>query len=530
MDYELNLVPTEETIKEDIARKRVIKSIGDFIDKLIILENELGHKVSQEFLDPKSLNLTNTYDSNEISRVANEIANFLGLSNEVHVNIDESSTNVDVSITKIYDYSIIINLSQRTLKIADTLLAILAHELTNLYLLDHGIDLTDKSTQDKKLLIDIAAIYLGLGKLILNGHRNKKKQEISKKEYTVQMYMGYTHNHYLGFIYKTVCNMRNIPESVYNENLTSRGKIYIAQAMTHNEILPYLHHNFFDDNFTTKTLTKIKEVLYSIQILLSDMEKISKNNKISIIEIESLLIQTHQKLFKYSRFIADFAEMKEYLSQRLKYLYSMKTYQTLEEMLLSFDTVFYSAKSYFDRLRDTANSKNSNLAVSTSSNMCSVICRNDGTELQYPPDKPPFIIKCPNCGYQFIASTDSILHNEEVKDFITLYKEHFAVIETTTESRVKIIEDEGFIEPILRYLLYHPLLSLGLIFIILGITINIVSHIFYSLIFYALGFVFVISDIFKLYEIYIYPGKYKKLRMVLFITTILKIREKIRRK
>ncbi|HOQ00843.1 MAG TPA: hypothetical protein PK604_08490 [Acetivibrio clariflavus] len=76
MDYELNLVPTEETIKEDIARKRVIKSIGDFIDKLIILENELGHKVSQEFLDPKSLNLTNTYDSNEISRVANEIANF----------------------------------------------------------------------------------------------------------------------------------------------------------------------------------------------------------------------------------------------------------------------------------------------------------------------------------------------------------------------------------------------------------------------------------------------------------------------
>ena len=239
MDNVLNLVPCKETIEIDIAKERIINSIGDFIDKLILLEKELGWKVAQVFLDPKSLNFTNTSDNDAIDSVANKIADFLNLPNIIHVNIVNLLTGIAGEISPSSDNDITINLGKRSLKIKHAVLGILAHELTHQYLFNHGIDLRHKSVLDNELLTDIAAIYLGLGNLILNGHRNEKKVLRNKQEITYKMKIGYVKTHYLGFVYKTICNMRNIPESVYNEQLSSQSKIYIAQAMNHNDFSPY---------------------------------------------------------------------------------------------------------------------------------------------------------------------------------------------------------------------------------------------------------------------------------------------------
>lgn len=494
MNYELNLVPCEETIEDDIAKEKIIKSIGDFIDKLILLE-ELGREVAQEFLDPKSLNFKNTSDNHAIDSIANKIADFLGLPNKIHVNIDDLSTGIAGSIRPTSDYNVTINLSKRSLKMRDAVLGILAHELTHQYLFSRGIDLSHKSILDNELLTDIAAIYLGLGNLILNGHRNEKKEYNNKQEITHKMEIGYVKTHYLGFVYKIICNMRNIPETVYNKQLSSQSKIYIAQAMNHNDFSPYLKQNFYDADNTNKTIATISEVFYSIQVLLSDIEKNLKADEIrSAKEIEPFLIESHQKLFKYYKIIENFTF--EDTANCLTFLYSMKAYQTLDEMLICLDTVYNSANSYINYLTDINTNQNSAIDLGPESNMCNVVCRNDGTTIPQAAGKSLSIVKCPQCGYQFIVSTDNTLHYGRVKSFMSLYNEHFIHTKPTN----KRIKDQGFIGPIFSYLLSRLFLSVGLILIIIGIIVLIISHIYFALIFWALGFVFIIIDVFDLNE------------------------------
>ncbi|WP_010245248.1 CpXC domain-containing protein [Acetivibrio cellulolyticus] len=497
MNDELNLYPCEESIEDDIAKERIIKSIGDFIDKLILLEKELGRKVAQEFLDSKSLDFANISDNDAIDSVANKIANFLDLPNKIHVNIDDLSFDTGGSIRPTSDYNVTINLNKNSLKMKDAVLGVLAHELTHQYLFNHGIDLRHKSILDNELLTDIAAIYLGLGNLILNAHRNEKTVYKNKQEVTYKMEIGYVKTFYLGFVYKTICSMRNIPENVYNAQLSSQSKIYITQAMNHNEFSPYLKQNFFDANNTTKTLMDIKEVIYSIQVLLSDIDKNLKADEIrSAKEIEPFLVKTHRMLFKYFEYITNFS-LDDTPNRCLKFLYSMKAYQTLEEMLVCLGTAYNSAKSYLNYLTDIHINLNTALVSSSESNMCKVVCRKDGTIFPQITGKSLFVVKCPNCGYQFVASTDNTLNHDKVKNFMFLYNEHFV----HTESTNKIVEDQGFIEPIFSFLKSHTYLSLALIFLTIGIIVLIISHVYFSLIFFALGLVFIIIDVFNLAEL-----------------------------
>jgi len=403
MSYELELIPDEN----EILIENIYKSIGEYIAKLIMFEKKLKGNVPQELLDPNCLNLSNTRDKAEIELVANKISNFLGLPNKILVNsykFSNSSQKKLINKNPNSPYNINIDLSDETSMKKEFILNILAHELTRLYLFNRGIATEDKSILDNELLIDIAAVYLGLGKLILNGHRNKNTENKNSGPVCLN-------SHYIAFVYKTTCSMRNIPENVFNKNLNSLAKKYIAQTISHNELLPYFHYNFFDDNFTTRNLAKIKDILYSIQLLLSDLEKNLKNDKTrSSEEIEPFLVNAHQKLFMYSQLIMEYAREKDLFTHNLKYLYNMKIYQTLEEMLVCLDNVFYYAKFYLNYLINIDNGENPNsgidsqkgvrnidsICITSSSgrskpNMCTVICRNDGTKLQSAVGKPPLI-------------------------------------------------------------------------------------------------------------------------------------------
>lgn len=347
---------------------------------------------------------------------------------------------------------------------------------------------------DSELLTDIAAIYLGLGKLILNGHRNVKKETKNKQKITYKLQLGYVQTHYLGFVYKMICDMRNIPEDEYNSNLTSQSKIYIAQAMNHNEFSPYLKQNFFDYENASKTIAYMIDVLCSIQTLLNDIDKnLSSFDELTAKKIQSFLIESHQKLFKYCKFVSNFVP-NEYTNERFNFLYNAKAYHTLDEMLVSLDTVYNFAKECFDFLQDKEENQTLTLGSNHESNLFTIICRNDGTKISHTVGNPLFVAKCPACGYQFMASTDAIFHYNEVKDFAYLYNNHFVRVEPTS----KIIEDQGFIMPILSFLKYNKYISLALIFILIGVIVLIITHIYFSLFFFAVGLVYIIVHVFDL--------------------------------
>jgi hypothetical protein len=287
--------------------------------------------------------------------------------------------------------------------------------------------------------------------------------------------------------------------------LSPQGKIYITQAMKHNEFSNYLNKNFYDENIITKTLAEIKEILYSIQIILSDIEKYLKNDEIrSAKEIEPFLINTHKKIRAYLKICSMLTSETNLSTECLKYLYNMKLYQVLEEILVCLDTDFNSAKSYLKYLVSINTTQSPNLNVDPESNMCTIVCRSDNTKIEYPLDKPISIVKCPKCCYEFIVSSDSVLYNEKTKDFVVLYKEHFAINkQKNTEPKIKLTEDKGFIEPFLRYLFNRPLMGIGIVLIIIGIPVLIDVGFLGSLMLFVLGILLIICSIFNLYEIQI---------------------------
>ena len=207
------------------------------------------------------------------------------------------------------------------------------------------------------------------------------------------------------------------------------------------------------------------------------------------------MIGSHQKLFNYFIAIANFTF--EYPTEGLRFLYNMKIYHTLDEILICLGTAYNSAESYLNYLTDIPVTQNSTLESSSESNVCNIICRNEGTKIQQPAGKPLFILKCPKCDYQFVASTDNTLHRSKIQNFEALYKEHFL----HTEPETKTIVDQGFIGPIFSLLKTHGFLLLALIFIIIGIIILIISHIYFALFFWAIAFVLIIVDVFNLGDI-----------------------------
>jgi hypothetical protein len=101
--------------------------------------------------------------------------------------------------------------------------AILAHELTHYYLFNKEISLPDENENER--FTDLATVYLGLGKLTLNGYDtiswkiNRKDKEIN---YTYRV--GYLTVNEMAVILYHLCKFRNIPLEKAKENLSIKSQ------------------------------------------------------------------------------------------------------------------------------------------------------------------------------------------------------------------------------------------------------------------------------------------------------------------
>ena len=142
-------------------------SIEECIRKVAFLEKSLGIKTQYQILDPFPLY---SKDIIGIQNVGKIIANFIGLSDYAFViSINKLEKNTGGRIGLEYGKKqVFIEISEEILKFKD---AILAHEITHGYLYINNISFSNK--YENEILTDIAAIFFGFGKLMLNGSENE---------------------------------------------------------------------------------------------------------------------------------------------------------------------------------------------------------------------------------------------------------------------------------------------------------------------------------------------------------------------
>lgn len=99
--------------------------------------------------------------------------------------------------------------------------SILAHEMTHAFLLPKGIALNDPN--ENEMFTDLAAVFIGLGKLLLNGLTVTTDEYIGEEHV-----LGYLRPALIAYCYKRVNTYRSIGEGVAMRNLIPDAKKRIS--------------------------------------------------------------------------------------------------------------------------------------------------------------------------------------------------------------------------------------------------------------------------------------------------------------
>lgn len=192
--------------------------IEKLIQKLIQLEKVVGSKTSYKLLDPFILN---TKDRISIQNAARKIAEFIGLSNFTFlVSVTKQEENVAGKIELEWrEREVFIDISDKIVNFPEAVLSTLSHELAHKYLQVNQIKETIEF--ENEILTDVTTIFLGLGKLMLNGceysiHTFERDNNVVQEKFQ----LGYLKPNQIAFVYLLVCAMRKIPSNEYERGLS----------------------------------------------------------------------------------------------------------------------------------------------------------------------------------------------------------------------------------------------------------------------------------------------------------------------
>jgi DNA-directed RNA polymerase subunit RPC12/RpoP len=389
-------------------------SIEECIRKISLLEKSLGVKVQYQILDPFPLH---SKDIIGIQNAGKIIANFIGLSDYTFViGINKLEKNVGGHIeTEHGKKQVFIEISEEILKFKDAVLAILAHEITHKYLYVNNVSFSNK--YENEILTDIAAIFLGFGKLMLNGGEN---ENIWKNYYfggsttiTDKLGVGYLDRSKVAFVYLLVCNMRNVSEKEYISNLSNRSIQILKKSKKDYCCIFNNYRNKLNE--TNKLLSNFRSIVYESQLILCDGNKklvyLQKSNE----HIEKYFLEEIHK--KISKILLEYDELlkeNEY-DPCLRFLNILKFNQDRAKFKLEMKDNIVIIKRYQEILSmlTSYSKKYSNVIPEPSSDIFNImICPNCKTKLRIPEDKNNLSIKCPNCKYQFIVDTLSSIENK----------------------------------------------------------------------------------------------------------------------
>lgn len=202
--------------------------VEDYVNKVTFLEEHIGANVGYKPMEPFWVPGTNLRDPYEIQGAARQIADWLGLTNLTFlVTIVKQKKEVAGHIELSYcGDDVYIEVSDDIATFEDAAAATLAHEITHKYMQLSGICLGTeiRHEYEREVLTDIAAVFLGLGKFMLNGCETVKEHDEVRVDgthhITESAKCGYLNRRQLAFVYRLVCSMRGVSREDMLSNLT----------------------------------------------------------------------------------------------------------------------------------------------------------------------------------------------------------------------------------------------------------------------------------------------------------------------
>jgi hypothetical protein len=204
----------------------------DCLAKLELLDQSVGAKTRHDMMEPDVLDVG---DILTIQQTAKAIADFVGLrETRPIVAIAAQKDGVGGHVSLNHDRELYIEVSRETMAFREAALATLAHEVTHKYLYENGITCGTGPFKEyeNEILTDIAAVFLGLGKLLLNGcvARGPARTGYLLDESILKS--GYLDRQQLAHIYCVVCAMHGITRRNAERNLRKEALAAVRDCRT----------------------------------------------------------------------------------------------------------------------------------------------------------------------------------------------------------------------------------------------------------------------------------------------------------
>lgn len=198
---------------------------NDLIAKLRLLEESVGHKASYRLLDPFEINPRNPL---ELQSAVRRIADFVGLgSHRFLVTSCAQRANVGGHIELQPGREVFIEISETLLTVPEAVLATLAHEISHKYLHVNNVSCGTglEKWYETEILTDVTSVWLGLGKLALNGcnasHAESRKTANGTETTTTTHHScGYLDRSQFAFVYLVTGSMRYVAECDLRRGVT----------------------------------------------------------------------------------------------------------------------------------------------------------------------------------------------------------------------------------------------------------------------------------------------------------------------
>lgn len=384
-------------------------TVNSFVKKIILLEEKLGAKIGYTYLEPFTLN---TNDIISIQLAAKKIAEFLGLNQLIFiVSVVKQKENVGGNIElRNYEREVYIEITKDAIQYSEAVLAILAHEIAHKYLHLNRIDIGEGivNEYENEILTDIATVFLGLGKLSMNGcecyHRRIENSIEGERTITESFKTGYLDQKQFSFVFLLVAKMRKIPSEIYEKGLSVDALAVLSQSKERNDY--YLGEKFEAEDIKENLVKQFISPIEKLQSTLADIDRILIYLKHSLIEHTDEYLNKQHKYLK--NVLLDFNKLKnaESFNPSLKFLHLINLDETIANLMSVLRKKEDEVTIYQQSLENTvAEFKKSKQLFRNPPNELfeKVFCRNDGTEIKFKKDNNLKTLKCPVCKYEFIA-------------------------------------------------------------------------------------------------------------------------------
>lgn len=403
--------------------------VNAFVEKLLLLERIRGGGEVPQLLESGSALGTLFPDTISVQSTAKQLAESIGLSDYtfiVAISKQKINTGAHIDLST-RGKEVFIEIDKDMMRFPRALLATLCHELCHKWLQVHGAPSAHLEIETE-ILTDITAIYLGFGKILLNGctvvRRWTENIELftgNAREYSETINVGYLKIDQLAFVYRLVCTMRNISEDF---QLRGLNKIAIRALETCDRS--------YGQYYSNATAPDLSNQFLRTQHRLADLNKYAIYARTSFCNTSEDFFKTgHQKIATLAQKAADIAVVGPDVTPALQFLRTIQNRQVMSQL----NSDLQSIQADLNLLLLTAQQVGSALYQNRaqfptpgSDIFALVHCPKDGTKLRVPNGGKLVMVRCPVCKCQFGYNSSPLTFEDENRTTKTSWRERLSRI------------------------------------------------------------------------------------------------------